>query len=147
MRISGKKFVTLCLVAAMLFSLPLAAFGTVAGAKRSAYAIARTFSNMGFNVRDTYQYGLLMRGESHTIKTTLYAGNAYVFIAGGCEDAYDVDIRVFDENGNLVARDSDHEDVAVAEVTPRWTGPFYIKITMYDSTSNGAHWVLVTGYK
>lgn len=131
----------------LILALTGAGHATVAGAKRTAYAIARTFAQIGFNVRDTYQFGYLARGASHIIKTTLYAGNSYVFIAGGCEDAYDIDVRLFDENGNLVARDNDQEDVAVAEITPAWTGPFYLRITMYDATPNGAHWVLVTGYK
>lgn len=113
------------------------------GARRSASNLFKKLSkDLNLNVRDTYTRGLLRRGQSTTIRTTLHSGNEYYLVAGGCEDAYDVDIAVFDENGNLIAQDEDEESVAVARVMPKWTGTFFVKVTMYNSTANGAHFVL-----
>jgi hypothetical protein len=70
----------------------------------------------------------------------------YYLVVGGCEDAYDVDISVYDEDGNFIDSDNDEMPVGVVQVSPKWSGTFYVKITMYNSTSNGAHWVLQTGF-
>jgi hypothetical protein len=32
--------------------------------------------------------------------------------------------------------------VSVAEITPKWSGEFKVKVTMYRSTKDGAHYVL-----
>jgi hypothetical protein len=113
------------------------------GARRAAANLFKKLSrDLNLNVRDTYTRGLLRRGQSTTIRTTLHSGNEYYLVAGGCEDAYDVDIAVFDENGNLIAQDEDEESVAVARVSPKWSGTFFVKVTMYNSTSNGAHFVM-----
>lgn len=145
MRNLGKKFILLTLIVGLIALWAIPSMATVAGAKRTASRIAATFESLGYNVRDSYRYGLLAIGASHTTSTTLYEGSSYVFIAGGDEDVFNVDVRVYDENGVLVARDSDRADVAVAKVTPRWTGTFYIKITMAECAGDGAYWVLVTG--
>ena len=141
--------VVIAVTAVVLITIAVAftAYATVAGAKRNAFRIADKLYELGFDVRETYQYGLLAKGGSYVLNTTLYEGNSYVFVAGGCQDAYDIDLILFDENGNLIDRDRDNDTLAVVEVSPIWTGPFYLKIVMADSTANGAHWVLLTAYK
>ncbi len=48
----------------------------------------------------------------------------------------DLDLYVYDNNGNLVARDADYSDDCVATWTPRWTGNFKIKIVNRGSVYN-----------
>jgi len=116
-----------------------------AGARFAALGAARALRSARYDFV-AGDAGVLARGQSTLVRTTLYRGNTYAFIAGGCEDAYDVDIAVYDENGNLIRRDNDDSPVAVAEdIVPRWTGTFFIKVTMYRSTSNGAHYILLLG--
>ena len=117
------------------------------GASLSARSLLQSLRANGYSVRDQYNHGILGHGQSTIIRTTLHEGNSYVLAAGGSEDAYDVDILIYDENGNLLDRDTDSSNLAVAEITPRWTGTFYIKIVMFDSTHDGAHWVLQTAWK
>ena len=142
-----KKTFSLMLIIAISISFPLTAGSTVAGAKKIALAAAAAFVSEGFDVRNKYSLGYLERGESTFIRATLYAGNDYVLIAGGCEDAYDIDIKVYDENKHLIAEDRDARPLALVTVSPKWSGAYYIKVTMYKSTRNGAHWVLITGFK
>lgn len=123
------------------------ASASTAGARRAAAVLFDVLRNNGWTVRDSYQTGLLSYRDEIIVETTLYAGNSYKLVAAGCEDAYDVDIAVFDENGNFIDGDDDTEQVAVADVTPKWSGTFFVKITMYDSTRNGAHWVLQYAYQ
>lgn len=40
----------------------------------------------------------------------------------------DLDLFVYDENGNLVASDTDSTDVCVVSWTPRWTGNFRVRV-------------------
>ena len=115
--------------------------------KTALEAAAVLAGQFGFNVRNEYYSGLLAKGGKAVVKLTLYEGNEYVLVGGGCRDCYDVDVLVYDENWNEVDRDQENKDVAVVKVAPKWSGEFYVVIHMYSSTSNGAHWVLVTGYK
>jgi len=107
-------------------------------ARRNAYALFMAL-NLNWDVRELYNGALLRRKQSVRFETTLREGNTYKIVAAGCDDAYDVDVRVFDENGNLIDRDVDSSKVAVADVTPKWTGTYYIVVTLYDSKYNGAH--------
>jgi hypothetical protein len=48
-----------------------------------------------------------------------------------------LELRVYDQNGNLVAADTlGFGDDRQVFVTPRWTGPFKIKITNLGAVSN-----------
>jgi hypothetical protein len=40
----------------------------------------------------------------------------------------DLDLYVIDDNGNIVLRDEDNTDNCVVTLTPKWTGPFLIRI-------------------
>lgn len=50
----------------------------------------------------------------------------------------DLDCWLYDENGNLVASDTDYTDWCILEVRPRWTGPFRIRVSNLGSVWNGA---------
>ena len=140
-----KRFLPLVVTALGLTVLTPSLQASETGARLAAYGAAKLLARAGYNFVGG-DAGLLAPGQSILIHTTLYNGNTYAFIAGGCEDAYDVDIAVYDENGNLVRRDNDNSAVGVAEdLRPRWTGKFYIKITLYRSTRNGAHYILLLG--
>jgi hypothetical protein len=40
----------------------------------------------------------------------------------------DLDLYVYDQNGNLIAKDDDNTDYCVVSWTPRFTGPFTIRV-------------------
>lgn len=40
----------------------------------------------------------------------------------------DLDLFVYDENGNLIEKDTDYDPHCLVEFTPKWTGPFTIKV-------------------
>lgn len=54
----------------------------------------------------------------------------------------DLDLYVYDSNGNLVAYDDDYSDNCVCTWTPRWTGKFRIKIVNRGNVYN--RYVLTT---
>ena len=71
--------------------------------------------------------------DSYTI--TLRAGETTRISVSGDGDT-DLDLYVYDENGNLIARDTDYTDDCVVSVRPRWTGVFHVKIVNRGSVYN-----------
>ncbi|MFT4177443.1 MAG: hypothetical protein QM627_12420 [Luteolibacter sp.] len=137
------------MIAASLLMTASPATASVTGARICAAALFNALSNDWY-VRDAFHYGMLNRGQSKVIPTVLSAGRTYRIVAGGCEDAFDVDIAVYDENGGLVSSDRDRSPLAVAAVTPRWTGRFYIKVTMAQvrpRSGGAAHYVVQYAYR
>lgn len=54
----------------------------------------------------------------------------------------DLDLYVYDNNGNFIASDEDYSDNCVVSFTPRWTGTFIVKIKNRGSVYN--NYVLYT---
>lgn len=48
----------------------------------------------------------------------------------------DLDLYVYDSNGNLIARDADYSDDCYVSWVPRWTGRFIIKVVNRGPISN-----------
>lgn len=114
---------------------------------RNLNEIAALVESKGATVNHVQsEYGYLGEGESFIVKNTCYNTVTYFILAAGGNDALDVDIKVYDENGNLVAEDSDDESVAVAIFAPKWTGTFYFKITLYSSSRAGDYVGFVRAY-
>lgn len=139
------RWLLFVVTALSLTVLPAFLHASETGARQAAFEAAKLLQAGGYDFV-AGDAGWLAPGKSIVVHTTLYRGNTYAFIAGGCEDAYDVDVAVYDENGSLIKKDNDTSVAAVVEnIIPKWTGKFYIKITMYRSTSNGAHYILLLG--
>lgn len=81
--------------------------GTVGGPK---YASSYVYAG------DTDVYNVSFRGGEIAIVTVIGDGDT------------DLDLYVYDNNGNLIASDTDYSDDCVCTWTPRWTGNFRIKI-------------------
>lgn len=47
-----------------------------------------------------------------------------------------LDLLVYDENGNLVASDTDASDACLVRWTPKWTGTFVIKVVNLGGVYN-----------
>jgi len=54
----------------------------------------------------------------------------------------DLDLYVYDENGNLIEKDDDYTDSCYVRMIPRWTGDFKVKIKNRGSVYN--EYVLIT---
>jgi hypothetical protein len=70
-------------------------------------------------------------GYYHQVDRTFYRGNAYALVAAGDSRVRDADIKVYDENWNLIDSDTDASAVAVVQFTPRWTGAFHVRTIYY----------------
>jgi len=76
---------------------------------------------------------IVVRDEVVRARTTdvwefrFYGDEAAAVVVRG-DGTTDLDLYVYDENGNLIASDTDASDYCIASWTPKWTGRFTIKI-------------------
>ncbi len=74
--------------------------------------------------------GMLDHGYYRTHTVALRGGVEYAFVGACDRDCSDLDLQLFDENGNLIDSDLLGDDVPVVTVVPEWTGRFYVKVIM-----------------
>src|SRR5688500_18717651 len=83
--------------------------------------------------------GFLNHGQEADFQTQLQAGYCYRVIGVGDQTMSDLDLFIFDENGNQIAQDVATDNFPVLGlqdngVCPRWTGPFVIRARAYSGT-------------
>jgi len=90
------------------------------------------------NVRkDLSKIGYFNTGNYVLLNTTLYAGNTYLIIASGDSYAANINVEIFDANGNLLTRDEQTKRDAYVAVKPQWTNTYQIRISLAE-TAGGA---------
>ena len=82
-----------------------------------------------------YKRSSVLAHSTDTYQVTLRGQESTLITLRGDHDT-DLDLYVYDQNGNLVDYDNDYSDSCVCEVTPRWTGNFTIKIVNRGSVYN-----------
>lgn len=76
------------------------------------------------NALSTDVYELVFRGDEITVIEVQGDGDT------------DLDLFVYDEDGNLIASDTDTTDRCAVSITPRWTGKFTIHVENLGSVYN-----------
>ena len=74
-----------------------------------------------------YAYGTVY-AHSYTYYSQKFWANELAEIVVSGDGDTDLDLYVYDENGNLIASDTDYTDDCYVRFYPRWTGLFRIKI-------------------
>ncbi len=69
-----------------------------------------------------------------TYRVTLYKGLSYVLL--GCADGegVDLDMRLYDAEGNLVSNDKSPDSQPFVDVTPDKTGEYALQVLVYESS-------------
>jgi len=67
-------------------------------------------------------------GEHRVYLITLYAGNQYKFMACGDDNASNLDIVLYDAQGNVLLTDSSNDREPKIEYTPTLTDTFYLAV-------------------
>jgi len=89
----------------------------------------------GFSRAFDDHYDLLGSGASDDYTFELKAGREY-FIAAVCDqDCSDLDLKLFDENDNVIEEDDQQDDAPIVRVAPLWSGRFRLNVTMYECSS------------
>lgn len=83
-----------------------------------------------------------LSGGKDELTLTLHRDVDYAII-GVCDtDCGDVDIRLYDENNNLVDEDVTTDDFPVVEVNPKWTGKFTVQVEMYKCARTPCYYAI-----
>ncbi|MDX2256990.1 MAG: hypothetical protein NW214_15865 [Pseudanabaenaceae cyanobacterium bins.39] len=70
------------------------------------------------------------------VTLNLRRGTSYA-IVGVCDnDCRDIDLELYDDNGNLVASDTQNDDTPVIRITPRWNAEFTIRVVMASCSNS-----------
>jgi hypothetical protein len=65
------------------------------------------------------------------VHTVILEADVPVRFTGTCDrDCSDLDLVLFDEDGNEVAADRLYDNLPMVTVTPRWTGQFHVRVVM-----------------
>ena len=146
-----RRWLRMGLGAVFLMSLmmmdPVPVDATRSVARDTARRAWTALKRHGYRPSSEFQTGLLRRGGKKVVRMTLYRGTEYAFVAGGCADAHDVDVHLYDSNWRLIKRDEDRRPAAAVTFRPRYTGTYNVVVHMYDSTRDGAHYILLPGYR
>lgn len=70
---------------------------------------------------------VVSRGTTDSYRVNFKGGERALVVVSGDGDS-DLDLFVIDENGNEVCKDADATDDMVCGWSPKWTGPFTIKV-------------------
>ena len=78
------------------------------------------------------------RVEAHATDRFVVAcyGREVTRVEVGGDGDTDLDLYVYDENGNLITSDTDLTDHCIVSFTPRWTGTFTIRVVNRGSVYN-----------
>ncbi len=94
---------------------------------------ARTVAARGLTTGPASWYRDIPARSNVTYRMNANGGYIWNLVAAG--DGYtDVDLEVFDEYGNLICRDIRYDARASCSFTPRWTGPFTVRIANLGNT-------------
>lgn len=104
--------------------------------------ISEVQRSSAFCARDTFHTDHIGLGQTISYSTFLYGGGHYILATGGDNNARDLDVALYDENGNLIDKDLRYTQSGLVEVTPRWNGTFYFKVKLVSGSRNGA-WIYI----
>lgn len=135
--------------AALLFVLvaPQLAEATARDAEIKAKKAAFELLRSGYTNRARFYAKYMKAGDRRVIRTAFHSGNEYKVVANGDEDALNIDVEIYDEDWKLVGRDDDEAGVGVASATPKWTGQFYVVVTLKSAQGNAAYTNTVIVYR
>ena len=145
--VSRFNFLVVLLAAAVLGLCPAEATADRLEARDLAYEAMDVYNEDGFHVREEVMIGKLESGESYYFDTQLSAGNEYFFYVSGDMNVNALQIRIYDENWELVSANILNEPQAETIYPAQWSGIYHVKITMVDAAASGGYWFIISGFK
>ena len=131
---TGKTGGVVVLALLATLTIPSIGYASDAESMRKLAVVKLLVESGGMNCRDRAVEGAkyLREGKRYVLETTLYRGNEYKIIGAGDSDVRDLDIILFDEDLDEIDRDTGTDSIPIVEVSPSWSGTFYIAVVMYS---------------
>lgn len=120
------------LAAALLLLPPQPAQADPEKAEACLESITPAIVSQGRRIRATDVFAAGPQ-EAVTYRLTLYKGLSYVLI--GCADGegVDLDMRLYDDTGELVSADGSPDNQPFVDVAPEKTGEYALQVMVYKS--------------
>ncbi len=87
-------------------------------------------NSRGFSSSHARYNGQLRNGEERTVTLNLNAGTSYMMVAQCDRDCSDIDMWLYDENGNMIDEDVLVDDTPITNVTPIRNARFTLRTRM-----------------
>jgi hypothetical protein len=82
----------------------------------------------------------LKKGYYKDVNYRLEAGVRYIFVGACDQDCTDLDMKLFDDNWQLIASDTQPDAEPVIIITTRRTTTFHLRVIMEACTANPCWW-------
>lgn len=106
---------------------------------RQLDAVADRFVKSGYT-KIVHEGDALGDGETEPYSVSLTKGNTYALV-GVCDtDCSDLDLTLYDNNGNLIVEDTLVDDAPVIEFNVLSSGDFKLNVTMYDCSASTCYY-------
>ncbi len=117
-------------VAMMAVAAPLQAAdpGPVVGGQLDH--VRSQMRDSGYRETHEQKIGSLRSGDNARFEVRLREGTSYRIVAVCDEDCDDLDMILYDENGNEIDSDRADDSIPIVEVSPRWDGKFEVRVNM-----------------
>lgn len=92
----------------------------------------RVLLSLGYEQAFQYHVGTLRDDAEETFSLVLRDDREYPIVSVCDIDCHDIDLYVYDENGQLIDQDEKRDVIPVLYIRPRWTGEFRIRVKMFD---------------
>ncbi|MCG6117615.1 MAG: hypothetical protein MEQ07_05390 [Aquimonas sp.] len=130
-----RRFALYCAFA-LLAAVPVAHANPYESVVRAQLEAAKRIAETeGFRRAFDDHYDLLGNSASDRYSFELESGREYIIVSVCDQDCSDLDLKLRDENGNVVAEDELDDDAPVVRITPRWSGKFELTVTMFECSS------------
>ncbi len=105
-------------------------------AQRRLSHAAKTISDKGYGQAQETQIGSLAAHETESFTLTLHGGTAYALVGVCDSDCKDLDLVLYDADGNQVDADIQNDEYPLVQVTPSETQRYRVNVIMADCRTN-----------
>ncbi len=99
-------------------------------------------------LREAWWHGELKSGETKLIKHQLFQRNDYWFWMGSSNPDAKVSIHIYDDQGNLVDKESfEKGQAAGARVVPKTSGTYYVRIKVLAGPAGPSEWAVIYAFR
>ncbi len=97
---------------------------------------SKRLSDMGYAQTHETQIGSLADDDNESFNLTLHSGTKYALVGVCDNDCTDLDLVLYDADGNQVDSDVQVDDVPIVQVTPSETMRYRVKVMMATCKTN-----------
>jgi hypothetical protein len=97
---------------------------------------AHAFRPYGFQFDREVFVDRLGNQGTEDLTVNLRRGEEYVIIGTCDEDCGDLDLKVYDDNGNIIASDNDTDGTPIVHLSPQWSAGFTLRAEMASCGKN-----------